>query len=148
MRRSGGTKPKTPTPSTIVSDGEGNWDLHPVRSTRPHENLQCWKEAVELVVQIYRETGAFPTAERYGLTSQMRRATVSVPANIAEGVARRGQAERRQFLLIARGSLSELDTLIIISMKLEFLNMKQAETLLGQTGKVGAMLNGLIKRES
>jgi four helix bundle protein len=130
-----------------VSDGEGNWDPPPARISRPHENLRCWKEAVELVVNLYRETRAFPTAERYGLTSQMRRATVSVPANIAEGVARRGQAERRQFLLIARGSLSELDTLIIISMKLEFLSKTQAETLLAQTGKVGAMLNGLIKRE-
>jgi four helix bundle protein len=131
-----------------VSDSEGNWDIPPARIIRPHENLQCWKEAVELVVNIYRETRAFPTEERYGLTAQMRRASVSVPANIAEGFARRGQAERRQFLLIARGSLSELDTFIILSKELEFLNKTQTETLLDKTSKVGAMLNGLIKRAS
>jgi len=116
------------------------------RIVRPHETLQCWKDAVELVVEVYRLTESFPSHELYGLTSQMRRAAVSVPSNIAEGVARRGASERRQFLYIARGSLSELETQVIIAGRLGYLQPDEQDRLLETSGKVGAMLNGLLRQ--
>jgi four helix bundle protein len=98
------------------------------------------------VVLTYEATKRLPAEERYGLTSQMRRAAVSVPANIAEGVARRGEAERRQFILIARGSLSELETHLVIVERLGYLASKATAPLFALAGKVGAMLNGLLRR--
>jgi four helix bundle protein len=77
---------------------------------RPHYILEAWKEAKKLVREIYQLTQGFPKDETFGLTSQMRRAAVSIPSNIAEGAARSGQKELLQFLNIARGSLSELET--------------------------------------
>ena len=77
---------------------------------RPHERLDVWRDAMDLVASVYALTSKFPDDEHYGLTTQMRRAAVSVPSNIAEGAARRSSAELIRFLLIARGSLSELDT--------------------------------------
>ena len=115
------------------------------RIARPHEGLQCWKDAVELVVETYRLTEPFPVRELYGLTSQMRRAAVSVPSNIAEGVARHGSGERKQFLFIARGSLSELETQIIIAEKLGYIAADVKDAFLETSGKVGAMLNGLLR---
>jgi four helix bundle protein len=101
---------------------------------------------VELVVKVYRLTESFPSYELYGLTSQMRRAAVSVPSNVAEGVARRGTSERRQFLYIARGSLSELETQIIIAARLGYFETEKQDSLLETSGKVGAMLNGLLRQ--
>ena len=118
------------------------------RNGRPHEKLQCWKDAIDLVVSVYKATSCFPPSEQYALTSQMRRAAVSVPSNVAEGVARRGDAERRQFLLIARGSLSELETQLIIAERLGYLAEATTQDLLALSGKVGAMLNGLLRRFS
>jgi len=76
----------------------------------------------------------------------MRRAAVSVPSNIAEGVARRGAIERRQFLYVARGSLSELETQVIIAGRLGYIQPDAQDTLLETSGKVGAMLNGLLRQ--
>ncbi|MFZ5484703.1 MAG: four helix bundle protein [Pseudomonadota bacterium] len=81
---------------------------------RNHRSLKAWQEAIELVDCLYVATDSFPTDERFGLISQIRRACVSVPANIAEGFARSGSKELLHFLSIATGSLSELDTLIEI----------------------------------
>ena len=89
---------------------------------RNHRNLRAWQQAVDLVCSIYRFTEAFPESERYGLTSQMRRASVSVPANIAEGFARSGTKELLHFLSIASGSLSELDTLAEVAVKLGYVS--------------------------
>jgi len=87
---------------------------------RNHRNLPAWQQGIELVHDIYRLTAHFPPDERYGLTSQMRRAAVSVPANIAEGAARAGTKELLHFLSIANGSLSELDTLTEVAQQLGF----------------------------
>lgn len=77
---------------------------------RPHENLEVWQKAIEFVVLIYTVTKPFPSDEKFGLTSQIRRASVSIPANIAEGAARQSDREFIQFLAIAQGSCSEVET--------------------------------------
>ena len=82
---------------------------------RRHHGLEIWQEAVDLVVTIYALTSAFPHEERYGLTSQMRRSAGSVPANIAEGAARQTSKEFAHFLYIARGSLVELETHLLVA---------------------------------
>jgi four helix bundle protein len=109
---------------------------------RKHHGLLVWQEAMELVQDIYTATACFPKEEVYALTSQMRRAAVSVPSNIAEGAARTGQKEFLQFLSIARGSLSELETQILISDKLGYLSVKKI--LLERVDKVFGLLGGLI----
>jgi len=86
---------------------------------RDHRNLRVWQEAIALVEMVYRFTATFPREEQYGLTSQLRRAAVSVPANIAEGAARTGTKELLHFLSIASGSLSELDTLLEVCERLQ-----------------------------
>ena len=85
---------------------------------RQHHELLAWKLAVELVIDLYDLTSSFPPSETYGLTAQIRRAAVSVPSNIAEGAARTTKREFAQFLSIARGSLSEIDTQVEIARKL------------------------------
>ena len=87
---------------------------------RKHRNLQAWQRVVRLVKAVYSHTKNYPASEQFGLTSQMRRAAVSVPANIAEGFARKGTKELLHFLNIAAGSLSELDTLLEIASGLQF----------------------------
>lgn len=83
--------------------------------------LIVWQRAIELVVQVYRKTADYPVAEKYGLQSQMRRSAVSIPSNIAEGQGRLTRGEFRQFLGIAKGSLAELETELIVSVKLNLL---------------------------
>jgi four helix bundle protein len=90
-------------------------------NSRPHERLKVWIEAISLVKAVYRETGGFPEQERYGLTGQLRRASVSIPTNIAEGAARHSTPEFLRFLYISRGSLSEIETLLVIATELTFL---------------------------
>ena len=109
---------------------------------RSHQKLDVWQAAMSLVKQVYQVTASFPKAEIYGLISQMRRAAVSIPSNISEGAARLGDREFLKFLFIARGSLSELETQILIAKDLGFLSENNA--LLFQTDKVFALLGGLI----
>ena len=81
------------------------------RKFRPsHYDLELWKESMRLATDVLRLTSTFPADERFGLSGQLRRSAISVPSNIAEGAARGSRAELRRFLLIARGSLAELDT--------------------------------------
>jgi len=89
---------------------------------RPHESLQAWKEAMRPVRIIYDLANAFPREEIFGLIAQMRRAAVSVPSNLAEGAARSSRKEFSQFLSVAKGSLSELETQLLISADLGYLD--------------------------
>lgn len=104
---------------------------------------QAWKQSIHLVDAIYRMTKTFPPEELYGLANQMRRAAVSIPSNIAEGAARNSKKEFNQFLHISLGSVSELETQILISRRLGYLN--QEDMLLHQIEKVRKLLLGLIK---
>ena len=85
-----------------------------------HKNLDVWKYSMDLVEEIYTMSSKFPKEERYGLTSQIRRAAVSVPSNIAEGCGRKGNKELIQFVSIALGSLTELETQYLIAIRLKF----------------------------
>ncbi|MGO4906193.1 four helix bundle protein [Flavobacterium sp. W20_MBD1_R3] len=85
-----------------------------------HKDLEVWKKSMDLVVTVYQITQMFPDTEKYGLTIQMRRAAVSIPSNIAEGAARKGDKELMQFLYISIGSLSELETQYLIAIRLGF----------------------------
>jgi four helix bundle protein len=115
-----------------------------VENKRPHEKLLVWNESVEFVKAVYRLTRGFPGSEWYGLTSQLRRAAVSVPTNIAEGASRRTRKEFLQFLYISRGSLSEIETLLIISEGLEMVERDLYQACRSRTESLGRMLTGLI----
>ena len=109
-----------------------------------YRDLVAWRKAMILVVQVYRATRTFPKDELYGLTSQLRRAAVSVPSNIAEGQARYSRREFHHFLSNARGSLAEVETQVMLAADLTYLPPKDAETLLFKSAEVGRILNGLI----
>jgi four helix bundle protein len=87
---------------------------------RPHEKLDVWKDAMDLVEGVYRFSSLFPESGRFALTTQIRRAAISIPSNIAEGAARRSRPEYLRFLSIARGSLAELDTQRLIAARLDY----------------------------
>ncbi|GLS05116.1 hypothetical protein GCM10007860_22660 [Chitiniphilus shinanonensis] len=108
---------------------------------RNHRDLKAWQRAMDLVECVYTATLAFPQNEQYGLISQLRRASVSVPANIAEGFARNGSRELLHFLGIAAGSLSELDTLIELAIRLNYLS--DQEELGGLVDEVSGLVMGL-----
>ncbi|WP_028292367.1 four helix bundle protein [Oceanobacter kriegii] len=111
---------------------------------RKYQNLVVWQKAMSLVKDIYSITAGFPECEKFGLTSQMRRAAVSVPSNIAEGSGRGTDKDFRRFLLHARGSLTELDTQLILA---ESLGLASYEPCVReQVEHVFALLNGLINR--
>jgi four helix bundle protein len=108
-------------------------------------DLLAWQRAYGLALDVYRATGTFPRDELFGLTSQMRRAAVSVPANIAEGYERRTQGEYSQFLRIARGSLGELETYLKLSLDLGYIDQSKAKAMSDQRAEVGRLLNGLLR---
>ena len=101
-----------------------------------------WQKGIAFVTEIYRATQSFPSEEKFGLTSQLRRAAVSIPSNIAEGQGRLTRGEFRQFLGQAKGSINEVDTQIEIAINLGFL--KDAEALLERLHEVARLLNGLL----
>lgn len=115
---------------------------------RSHRDLIVWQKAMDLVVTIYRATECFPKAETYGLTSQIRRAVTSIPANIAEGQGRRLTKEFVYFLANARGSLWELDTHLESATRLGFLSSDTHLELQVQLDEVGRILNGLMRSVS
>ena len=110
---------------------------------RDHKDLDVWKAGMDLVAEIYTITLSFPKEELYGLASQMRRAAVSIPSNIAEGAARKTENEFVQFLFVALGSASELETQVIIALRLRYLG--SAETILTRLDSIKKLLNGLIR---
>lgn len=113
---------------------------------RPHEDLEVWKQSIDLVKEIYVLTKNFPDSEKFGIISKLRRASVSVPANIAEGSARNTKKEFLNFLFISSGSLSEIETLLLISEDLDFINNKKLQDFKDRINHISAMLNGLIKK--
>jgi four helix bundle protein len=116
-----------------------------LRVNRAHKKLDVWRESVSLATHIYQITEKFPKAEVYGLTSQMRRAVVSVSSNIAEGAARFSSKEFGQFLNIAGGSLSELDTQLEIACNLTFLTVEEKKEIDNKIDAIAVKLAGLIK---
>lgn len=110
---------------------------------RVHHGLRVWQLGMQLTEEVYQITQHFPPSEVYGLTSQMRRAAVSVPSNIAEGAGRESDQEFIRFLIIARGSLSELETQCLIAQRLGYL--QQTETALGIIEQTFSQLGGLLK---
>ena len=108
-------------------------------------DLKVWQKAVDLSVLVYDFTGEFPRSELYGLSSQMRRASVSVASNIAEGSARGTKRDFRQFVKLARGSNCELQTQLVIAGQLGFGNRRKCEKLEGLSQEIGKMLSGLSK---
>ena len=98
---------------------------------------------MEVAALTYELTAAFPSREQFGLTSQMRRSSVSIPSNIAEGSGRESRRDFRQFVLIARGSTCELQTQLMLSIRLGYGQQAKADHLLRQVDEVGRMLNGL-----
>lgn len=109
-----------------------------------YQDLVAWKKAVELVTEIYRMTQRFPQEEIYGLTSQLRRAAISIPSNIAEGQGRLSKGEFKQFLGNARGSLFELVTQLTIAENLSYMDKNDINGLLNLSDEVGRLLNGLL----
>lgn len=109
--------------------------------------LIAWQKGHELTLAIYRLTAAFPSDERFGLVSQMRRAAVSVPANVAEGYTRRHAAEFRQALNIAKGSLAELEYYLELSKDLGYTDANYYASLSGRLNETARVLNGLFKSQ-
>ena len=109
-----------------------------------YRNLIAWQKAKALALEVYRDTRKFPKDEMYGLTSQMRRAAVSVPSNIAEGKGRHSHKELVQFLYRSRGSLLELETQLSIAHELDYIDAPAFKHLQGMMEELGRVLNGLI----
>ncbi|HWT66948.1 MAG TPA: four helix bundle protein [Terracidiphilus sp.] len=110
------------------------------------KELIVWQRAVELSLAVYRFTASFPASEQFGLTSQMRRAAVSVASNIAEGYGKASKGEYVQFLGHARGSLCELETQAVIARSLKLGNAAQSEIVEGLSDEVGRMISAILAK--
>jgi four helix bundle protein len=108
------------------------------------QQLDVWQKARVLARDTYRETRSFPREELFGLTQQMRRAAISIISNIAEGKGRFTRGEYRSFLIIARGSVFELEAQLIVATDLEFIAANQAEPLVERAREIARMINGII----
>ncbi|BFU94613.1 MAG: four helix bundle protein [Nitrospira sp.] len=113
---------------------------------RNFRELEVWRLGKEIVLAVYRVTKSFPKEEMYGLVSQMRRAVVSIPSNIAEGFNRKHNAEYRQLRYVALGSCAELETQVEVAHDLGFLSIGDRDTVLEQLDHESRMLRNLIKR--
>jgi len=111
---------------------------------RSFKDLIAWQKSMELVTAIYRVTRTFPKDETYGLTSQIRRAAISVPSNIAEGQARLTKGEFLHSLGQSRGSLAEVETQLTVALNLDYVHADLARPLVGQIAETGRVINGLI----
>jgi len=110
-----------------------------------YRELRVWQSSMALAKAIYSLTASFPSDERYGLTSQLRRSAVSVPSNIAEGHARNTKAEMVRFCSIALGSIAEIETQLLLASDFGLANPGEVEPLLQNSEEVGRMLHGLIR---
>ena len=110
-----------------------------------YRELEAWRVAMDLVEQIYRVTACFPDGERFGLSNQLRRAAVSVPSNIAEGQGRRLPKQFALFLRIARGSVQEVETQLLIALRLGLVAKEQLDPVLNTCGSTGRLIVGLLR---
>jgi len=114
---------------------------------KPHKKLDVWKLSMDHVVHVYKATEGLLREERYSLTDQIRRAGISIPRNIAEGAARQTRKEFINYLHMAQGSLSEMDTLRELATRLEFLPLDDWNTLDSEMERIDKMLSGLIRHQ-
>lgn len=112
---------------------------------KTHKDLEVWKLSMSMVKEVYLYTTGFPKSETFGLTSQMRRSAVSVPANITEGAARKNTKEFRYFLRVSFASLAELETLLIIATELDFITTEKFNSVLEKIKRLTIQLSNLIK---
>ena len=113
--------------------------------SRSYRDLEVWKLSIDFVKKVYQVTHNFPASEKFGLINQIRRAAVSIPANIAEGQGRNSIKEFKQFLAISLGSLAELETQLIIAKEIEYLTLNELNTLLATLDRIRKMIRGLSK---
>jgi len=109
-----------------------------------YRDLEIWKRSMDLVAEIYLITKQFPKEELYTLTSQIRRAAISIPSNIAEGRSKRSTKDYMRFLNVSYGSLSELETQLMIGQKLGYIASNKLDPMLDETANIGRMINGLL----
>ena len=110
-----------------------------------YDDLMVWQKSYEFTLSIYKVTKTFPKEETFGITSQIRRAAASIPTNIAEGSMRQTKKEFRQFLYMARGSMSEVEVWLKLSLDLNYFDEKIYKSLRTQCGEVGKLVSGLLK---
>jgi|TARA_R100000541_G_scaffold58793_2_gene70620 four helix bundle protein len=108
-------------------------------------DLKIWQQSMELVTEIYRATSSFPEEEKYGLTSQLRRSSVSIPSNISEGFGRNSQGDFKRFVNISMGSLFELQTQIEVARNLEFISKEIFENLYDHSREIERMMSSFIR---
>jgi len=113
---------------------------------KTHRDLKVWNDSIEFVTKIYKITEEFPKTENFGLTSQIRRSSVSIPSNIAEGAARSSKKEFSKFLSIASGSASELETQLLISRNLNYLTAEEFDILVDELITIQKMIQGLKRK--
>ena len=121
-------------------------DAERLSDHRSYKDLLVWQRSMDLVETVYRTTAKFPPVEQWGLISQMRRAVVSVPSNIAEGYGRQATGEYRHHLSIGRGSLLELETQVLLCRRLKYLEAADADALLTEIEEISKMLASLISK--
>ncbi len=112
---------------------------------KTHKDLDVWRKSIDMVTEIYGLTKSFPKEEIYGITNQIRRSAISIPSNIAEGAGRNHKKEFKQFLHISLGSLTELQTQLIISRNIGYLNDEVYKNLNNKLDDIGMMISGLIR---
>jgi len=129
-------------------EGRANSGIGKMEKVSGYKDLIVWQRSVDLVEAVYRITAKFPPGEQSGLTSQMRRAAVSVPSNIAEGYGRQATGEYRHHLSMGRGSLLELETQILLRRRLKYLGSEEADSVLSEIEEISKMLATLISKLS
>ncbi len=117
------------------------------RSGRNYQDLLAWQRGMDLVVSVYRIAKSWPDDERFGLTSQIRRAVMSIPSNIAEGQGRLSDNEFIRFLAIAHGSLREVETQLLIAQRLGYSSVASIEAAMEQAAEIGRLIRGLIRKK-
>ena len=113
---------------------------------KTHKDLKVWQKSINFVTKIYKKTNSFPNSELYSLTSQLRRAAVSVPSNIAEGCGRNSNPDLARFLNISLGSANELEYFVLLAKDLDYLSSNQSEVLNKEVNEIKAMLISLIQK--